>query len=403
MKILPLFKKDKRIETPIGLQENKRLLFIDMARSIAILLMLEGHFISWLFENHHSMANAFNIRGTSGNIFFDIWHFIRGHTAPMFFTVTGIVFVFLLIDNKKIRDNIRVKKGFKRAIELILWGYLLQMNILSIPQYIIGDFSSYSVAFHVLQSIGMGILVLLLLYILHRLLKIGNLALYYFLGATTILLFYPYIKSIPTGEFFPEHAPAIIQNMFKGPRSVFPIIPWMAFTLYGGMIGAIIKKYKHKIKSNLSILFFVAVGLILAFFSAYICQLVDILARTLKMNANFDFVSTYWFYARLGVVLCILGLLIFIEKMLVIKPNLFLKIGQNTLPIFIVHMIILYGCLFGVGLKTIIGRQLNGIESVIGAALFIAFFVVMIRYWEQIEQLWGKIKKILTAPFKFFR
>jgi len=386
---------------PLENKENKRLLFIDMARSIAILLMLEGHFIEVVFENFRPMVDTYKLNKTSGNIFFDCWYFIKGFTAPMFFTVTGIVFVFLLVNEKKLRENTRIKKGFRRAIELIFWGYLLQVNLRSFDLYINGDFSSWLSAYHVLQSIGVGILILLIVYIIQRFIRFGSLWLYYFIVATSVFMFYPFIKSLPQDVFFPENAPIFIQNMFKGPHSVFPIFPWIAFTLYGGMIGAIVKKYQKQVKSYFVIIIFIGLGILLDSFSYSICSFVDYTAKELYINENLNFVTNAWLYSRFGQIILVLGCLILVEKLLPIKNNLFLKVGQNTLPIYIIHVIVLYGGVFGFGLNKIWGKQLSGVESIFGAILFIAFFVVMIKYWDFVERSWAIFKnKIVSFVLK---
>lgn len=367
-------------------------MFIDMARSIAILLMLEGHFIEIVFENFRPMVDTFKLDRTSGNVFFDAWYFIKGFTAPMFFTVTGIVFVFLLINEQKFFKNPRVKKGIRRSVELVLWGFVLQLNLRSFDQYIVGEFSSWNAAFHVLQSIGVGIAALLFIYWLHKTIGKGSLAFYYFIAGTTIFVFYPFFKGLPQGVYFPASAPEIIQNMFRGPYSVFPIVPWTAFTLYGGMIGAIVKKHKDNIKSYKFIVLFIGIGIILNSFSYPIFKQLDLFVKKANIYDNLSFVTNAWLYGRFGQILLVLGVLIFIEKVVSVKENLFLKVGQNTLPIYIIHVIILYGGIFGYGLNDWLGKSLNGIESIIGAIVFIAFFVVMIKYWHHVKTWWSAIK-----------
>lgn len=389
---------NQAVEVPLA--KKPRLMFIDMARSIAILLMLEGHFIEIVFEGFRPMVDTFKANQTSGNVFFDIWYFIKGFTAPMFFTVTGIVFVFLLINEKKFFENPRVKKGIRRSIELILWGYLLQINFRSFDQYISGQFSSWVTAYHVLQSIGVGIAALLFIYWLHSTIRIGSLAFYYFIAGTSIFVLYPDFKAMPQGNYFPEGAPAIIQNVFKGPHSVFPVIPWMAFTLYGGMIGAIVKKHKENIKSYFFIFLFIGTGIVLNGLSYPICEFIDNAAKKLHISDNLSFVTNAWLYSRFGQILLVLGILIFIEKVVTIRENLFLKVGQNTLPIYIIHVIILYGGIFGYGLNNVLSAKLNGIESIIGAVIFIGTFVLLIRYWDHVENWWSSVKIKLSGKAK---
>src|SRR5688500_1782193 len=101
-----------------------RLKFIDLARSVAILMRLQGHFIDVTLAEpyRHNPLHSF-------------WQHFRGLAAPMFFASTGLIFVFLLSGNSgpSLLALPRVRKGFVRAAELLFWGYLLQFNLLRLP------------------------------------------------------------------------------------------------------------------------------------------------------------------------------------------------------------------------------------------------------------------------------
>lgn len=370
-----------------------RLKFIDMARSVAILLMLEGHFIEHTFKDFKSMALTVQTNGTSGNVLFDWFYFMKGFTAPLFFSVTGIVFVYLLARNKDAGyfRNPRVKKGFSRALELLFWGYALQFAIFKqYESYFRGEFGSWVSAFHVLQCIGMGIAALLLLYGLYKLVHYIPLFVWYFIGGTVVLCFYPYMKSLAPEHYLPEGAPSLIQNMIKGPDSVFSLVPWMAFTLYGGMLGAIIARSQEKVKTYWFPLVFIAIGLILNFWPRPIFLEFDTVFSLFGLD-DIHFVDNAWLFTRFGQIMIALGIFILIEKILDPKAELFLKVGQNTLPIYIIHVIILYGGLFGYGLKSFMSHSLPGWGAVLGAVIFITTFVVFIKYLDFFNNLWDKI------------
>ena len=220
-----------------------RLKFIDMARSLAILLMLEGHFIDETL--------AIEYRDDS-NLLYATWHFIRGFTAPLFFSVTGLIFVYLLTKQKQVTfwKNKRITKGFRRSFELIFWGYFLQVYIFNIHKYFSANAPAGFFGFHVLQSIGVAIFTILIIYRIYSWIKTGPLWLYYFMAAIGILSIYPYINSFPKDHYLPENGPLIIQNMFRGPRAHFPIIPWLSFSLFGAMLGSIIGPLGDRVREN---------------------------------------------------------------------------------------------------------------------------------------------------------
>ncbi|MGB5664138.1 heparan-alpha-glucosaminide N-acetyltransferase domain-containing protein, partial [Eudoraea sp.] len=104
--------------------KTARLFFIDAMRAWAILMMLQGHFVDGLLENSFRDPDS---------IIFSIWSYFRGITAPVFFTVSGFIFTYLLIRvPEKGLNNPRIKKGIKRGIQLLFIGYLLRLNILGL-------------------------------------------------------------------------------------------------------------------------------------------------------------------------------------------------------------------------------------------------------------------------------
>jgi uncharacterized membrane protein len=351
------------------MKPKNRLIFIDIARSIAILLMLEGHFVD---------DSLMDVYRDHTNKIFTTWEFIRGFTSPMFLTLTGVVFVYLLLGNNHLDyfKNNRVTKGFKRSIELLFWGYLLQVY-----------------AFHVLQCIGVGIFTILLLYGMYKLIKIFPLWIYFFIGATLIFTTYIYFGTIPKELYWPVNAPTFIQNMFHGPYSIFPILPRMGYTLYGAMFGVILYDYKENVKKWSFAISTIIIGVFLYFFLKEILIFTDH-----KMgNTIYHIYKLDWLYECLGVVMIALGTLMIIEKLLgEIKPNLFLKMGQNTLTIYILHMVILYGSITGFGLNRLFHNSLNPYHIIVATLSFLSIFFILIYNLDRIK---AKLSFILN-PIK---
>ena len=356
--------------------QKTRLYFIDIARSIAILLMLEGHFVD------NALMDVY--RDTNNDIY-NAWLFVRGFTSPIFLTITGIVFTYLLIGNNHLEyfKNNRIKKGYKRVVELLFWGYVVQVY-----------------AFHVLQCIGIGILSILILYGIYKAVKIIPLWVYFFFAGTIIFSSYIVISSWPKEYYWPESAPIFIQNMFHGKYSIFPILPRMGYTMYGAMIGVILYTYKSKVKEWSFILSVFLIGAFLYFFLKDILLILDVIFA----HPIYHLYKVDWLYECLGMVLIILSILIAIEKFIgEIKPNLFLKIGQNTLTIYILHMVVLYGSITGLGLNRVIHKNLTPWQILPATICFILFFVILIYYLDEIKLklnfILKPIKKLVNKLF----
>ena len=65
---------------------RRRIIFLDMMRALAVLMMVEGHTVDAF------LADQFR---DSTSVAFNIWFSIRGFTAPIFMFTSGVVFTYL--------------------------------------------------------------------------------------------------------------------------------------------------------------------------------------------------------------------------------------------------------------------------------------------------------------------
>ncbi len=386
-------------DTQVTHSEKKpRLKFIDMARSFAILLMLEGHFTGAALSKEYRSDEYW---------LYNIWHNLHGLTSPLFFTVTGVIFVYLLSANTTISyfENIRVKKGFKRVLELLFWGYLIQLSLWSIVKSIYYGTKfhlDWLYAFHVLQSIGMGIFLILIVYGFYKLINYGKLHWYYFVAGIIMFICYAYMKDyiqhqeelvanniISKPSYLPKGAPAIIQNMIYGKYSDFSLVRYSGYTILGGMLGSIIRTYEQHARKLWFGLSFIIVGLVLNIFIQQLFHSVDDFTEWIGLTKKGVFELNTTSFVRFGQVLAFLGVLILIDKYVDVKAKLFLKIGQNTLPIYVVHVILLYGGIFGFGMKPyLFDENLPPFQAAGISALFILLFAIMVKYIEPLERIY---------------
>ncbi len=346
-----------------------RLKFIDLARAIAILLMLEGHFVGL------SLAEEFR---DSSSAIYNIWNSIRGFTAPLFFTVAGMIFAYLLSGETEglFFKRVRVRKGLKRTGELFFWGYVLQLSLKNFGSYLKLDFGNWVYAFHVLQCIGAGLLGLLGIAAIHARFSRLSLSLWYAAGLILTLSFYLWIKGAPGDAPIPEGWPQIFQNAVRGPYSVFPLAPWLAFAFLGGAMGVAVRSYKDHLETQRSCLWFFAVAALLI-----IVWIVSVTALPSEGIA--------WFTARSAQVVAFLGLLRWVEIRFGIGVPRLLCCGRMTFEIYIVHVIVLYGGLFGIGLKNWISGNLNPWQAAGGAIVFLTAFFWFAQWvdgWKRAKQ-----------------
>ena len=398
------------------LQRPPRLKFIDMARSLAILLMLEGHFTGAALSQDYRKLEYFP---------YAIWYNVHGLTSPLFFTVTGLVFVYLLTANNTIPyfGNSRIKKGYKRVGMLLFWGYFIQLSFNSLFRDLFHGFKNvfngdgwvftfhfdWLQAFHVLQSIGVGIFFLLVIYGVYKMINIGGVYWYYLIGAIAIFSIHGLMKLhiewdarlIEAGtlaadqkRYLPSGAPAFIQNMFYGKFSDFSWVRYAGYTVFGGMLGSLIRKFEHQTKEWWFSLIFIVTGVLIAAYIQPFFHHIDAMLRGMGLKGTWELNSTH--FVRIGEVITLLGILMVIDARFDIKAKLFLKVGQNTLAIYIIHVIILYGGIFGFGLKPLaFNENLGPWAAVAISATAITFFVIMVNYIEPLEVFYSKAKNKL--------
>tara|TARA_B110000908_G_scaffold172602_1_gene241192 strand:- start:1419 stop:2597 length:1179 start_codon:yes stop_codon:yes gene_type:complete len=370
---------------------DSRLKFIDVARSFAIIFMLEGHFISLTYEDYVPVHEAIKANGTSGYFFLDLWHNLRNYTAPLFFTITGLVLGYLLLGHKgeSFWKQKRVSKGWKRGLMIIGWGYVLQLNL----KYYFksGEIGSNIHTFHVLQCIGTGLLTLIALYGVHHIFKKVRFSLILFIAGVTVFAFYPVLKSYG-GVPVPEGAPLFIQNMIYkhdvGYGAVFTIFPHMGYILFGACIGALLRENSQHIKKIWFPAVLIGGGIIVIILirvvTTYLAHLI---------HPQYEFIGGLWLYQNLVYILVFIGILMYAEMFIKIKGKFFVQMGQNTLNIYILHTILLYGSLFGYGIKSYYnknperGEPLSFGEAALGALLFILFFGVITHFRVQIKNV----------------
>ena len=341
--------------------QNSRLYFIDIIRAFAILMMLQGHFIDTLLSVTYRDLNA---------VPYSVWYYFRGITAPTFFTISGLIFTYLLLRAKeKGQEKIRMRKGIIRGFFLIGVGYLLRIPFFA---WFSGYFNSYFLVIDVLQCIGLSLILIIALYNVCAK-KAFLFSIVLFLLGVLIFLSEPLYRTLNIATI-----PVIFNNyVSKSNGSVFTIIPWFGYIAFGAYLATLFHKYLHMAHfKKITVASFLIIGCILIQYSSdiltYIYKVTDL--QLFMDAANYNYLFT-----RLGNVFLYFSFFYTFEKFL--KFPLILKIGQKTLSIYVIHFIIIYGSFTGVGLNSLIGKILTPWQAVFGALLFITTVCIISFYY----------------------
>ncbi len=331
--------------------KTNRLYFIDAMRAWAILMMLQGHFIDGLLEPVFRDPN---------NMVFTTWKYFRGITAPVFFTVSGFIFTFLLIRVPQLGfDNPRIKKGIRRGLQLLLIGYLLRLNLFGLFK---GELYDAFFLVDVLHCIGLSILAIIGAYLLTYK-KRKSLFPILLLGITLLLFVFEPIYKFWTYPLLPEG----LANYFtRANGSVFTIIPWLGYTAFGGFLSILFTRFKDARRIYpTAIIASLVLGLGLIFFSS---DLFVNLSRWSGIQLFADIYFNNYLFIRLGDVLVVFSVFMLFRQFMM--NNTMLRIGQNTLSIYVIHFIVLYGSFTGLGLYRFFNYELTPQIAILGAIAF---------------------------------
>src|SRR6056297_2055480 len=332
--------------------KNNRLFFIDAMRAWAILMMLQGHFIDGLLDP---------VFRDSNNTIYNVWLYFRGITAPVFFTVSGFIFTYLLIRvPQNGMENPRVSKGIRRGLQLLLIGYLLRLNLFGLLKGEIYD-SFYLV--DVLHCIGLSILGIISIYIVT--VNREKWLLPFILVTTTMVLFIfePWYKTV-NYQVFPQW---VANYVTKANGSVFTIIPWFGYATFGSFASVLFYRYRNsKRLYPIAMGICALLGMVLIFYSS------DAVLAFLEITDISLFEAIFYnnyLFIRLGNVLLVFSVFMLFRRFLTNRTLLLL--GQSTLSIYIIHFIILYGSFTGLGLYGFFHHTVRPAILVPGAVLFI--------------------------------
>ncbi|MBK8945250.1 MAG: DUF1624 domain-containing protein [Ignavibacteriae bacterium] len=354
--------------------QKRRVVFIDLMRAFAVLMMIQGHttdtFLSNEYRNTESAA-------------YNFWLTMRGFTAPIFMFSSGLIFTYLLKPDKfDFFSNPRIIKGIKRGFTLIGIGYLLRF-----PTHRIFDIASVSkyqwdtfLTVDALHLIGAGLLSTITIAFFTNYLKIH---LNLLLGIAIIILFIvsPQIAKIDWDNYLPQ---ILTGYLYSKNGSFFPLFPWLIYVLSGAMLGYYLSNNEGiYFKKRFSILLF-TIGISLVGFYLGIYAFSHLLPQNISdwLYANSIII------ARLGYVIIANSLMAFIARNFNHIPKIISDTGKKTLMLYVAHVIILYGCALFPGFNKFWGKTLTSYQTLVVVFLMLGLMFLLVLYSDRISNYW---------------
>lgn len=346
-------------------EKKHRIIFIDLMRAFAVIQMVQGHTVD--------VVLASEFRSEAYPAYF-LWNFMRGMTAPIFMFTAGTVFTYLfrLVD-QPFERNPRVRKGFLRFLLLLAIGYLLRY-----PTYKVFDFSEVTqlqmnifLSVDVLQLIAFGLFFVMLSAFIAEKLDVND-SIVFSIIASIFFFSTPIVSNINWIEYFPQF---IAGYFYTGTGSLFPLFPWAGYVVLGGVLGSYLAKNPLVFKTNRFSFYIGIIGVVLIIVSELVIFIGSRFYNYYFENSSYS-IDVIIF--RIGFVLTLNAVVSFVSQKIDSIPKIVILVGRNTLLIYIVHLIILYGSAWNPGISKLFGGSLIVSTTILTALIMIIIMVMMV-------------------------
>ncbi|MFZ1978018.1 MAG: heparan-alpha-glucosaminide N-acetyltransferase domain-containing protein [Bacteroidota bacterium] len=308
--------------------EKSRLVFIDLLRGWAVLVMVEVH-----------VFNAFMIPAYRETQWFEILNFINGLVAPSFIFISG--FVFVVASQRKLESFRTFGSDFWRQIWRIglvmIIGYYLHLPFFSLRRMLTETTESGWLQFYqtdVLQCIAVGLFILFMVRIFIRNNRWYKHALLF--SGLFVCGLSPFLSDIDFVRFIHPSIAAYINGRHF---SLFPLFPWMGFMLFAGYCAANYIEARRDNRERKFIIRMAAAGFLML--SAGLVPALwqyEILGRFSDIRSN-----PFFFFERLGIVILCLALCWWYAGWRKTSSSFILPLSRQSLLAYTAHLIVIYG------------------------------------------------------------
>jgi uncharacterized membrane protein len=338
---------------------RQRVIFIDLARAVAVVLMVAGH-----------TSSALLAAGYRSGLWFDAWTFQRGLTSGLFLLLAG--FAFSLATTRHWPSHVRltptVLKRARRFLLLVLLGYALHFPVLpaaALAKATDAEWRSF-LAVDVLQLIGVTLLVLQALVLLLRSRRAFMLANFAVAAATVAAA-----PALWRGEWGGGLPPALAAYLSPAAGSQFPLFPWASYVFVGAGAGQVYARWgaAH-----------------LGLFETW-AMLVPGVALTV---AGFTFAGGSLasdVAIRTGACLVVLAAIAHTSRSLTQLPRVFGALAQESLVVYFVHLCLVYGSVWNPGLVRLFGEALPLAATALVAMAMVGTMVALAWHWNRLKHM----------------
>ncbi len=347
------------------------MIFIDLARALAVVFMLYGHTIDALLAAPYRTGT-----------WYDVWQFQRGLTSSLFLLLSG--FAFSVATGRHWASHTTwspaVLKRVRRFATFVLLGYALHFPAARFVEMPKASPEQWRIFFSsdVLQLIGItfiGVQVLVLLTRSRTVFTVAGLVL-----SVAIVLAAPHMWAVDWTRWLPMPIAAYLMPILGTQLPLFPLFPWSAFVLIGASLGQIYARWGSSDLTRFA-------------WSALLLPGVVLVGVALGLRSSRA--ADWWtgpgaslpgdVTIRVGTCLLILSAIAFASRRVTSLPHVFSAVAQETLVIYFVHLCLVYGSVWAPGLWQIYGPALDPLQTFKFVVGLIASMVALAWWWNWLK------------------
>ena len=369
---------------------DQRFLFIDLLRFGAVVFMLEGH-----------ACDAFLADSIKHTEFYSLHGFFHGFVGPAFLFASGLAFGVATYKNWEhyLSWSPQLRRRLIRFLGLILIGYALHLPFFSLRKTLY-DSSPQEISTFLqvdaLQCIGVSLLSLQILVVALR--REKTLARITFWASALMLLASPWVWSISFSRILPL---SLVSYINAENKSWFPLFPWASYLLFG---AAFAHKFVQSQRQERTVKFMKG-ATALGFALAGIGMLFSLISLDLFPVHDYWRVNPPLNMFRIGILLILTGALFFFDRAYRIRFSLPVVIGRESLTIYVVHLMIIYGSVINPGLGLNWGGRLCVTESLLAFGSVSVFVFLLAYSWNHLKlnfRNWALVLKLAVAATLIF-
>jgi uncharacterized membrane protein len=336
-----------------------RVIFVDLARAMAIVLMVVGHTSSALLAPEYRTG-----------AWFDAWTFQRGLTSALFLLLSGFAFSVATTRHwpSHVRLSAAVSRRVRRFLLFIVLGYALHFPVLPASALAAASDAQWRsfLSVDVLQLIGVTLLALqALVFVLRsrRIFMVVN-----FAAAAAIVAGAPALWRVEWGASLPS---AVAAYLSPASGSQFPLFPWAAYVFLGAGAGQVYARWgaAHLAYYEIWAMLLPGVALMIA-------------GGAIGGGGIASDVGI-----RTGACLLVLAAIAHASRYLTQLPHVFGAVAQESLVVYFVHVCLVYGSIWSPGLIHAFGTTLGLLPTILAAGAVVGAMVALAWHWNRLKHV----------------